>query len=160
MYTYGGCFDPGKIDRGTRIGRYCSFAKDVRVFSRNHPTDFQSTHPFFYNRELGYIDKDAVSRSQVTIEHDVWVGYGAMILPRVTRIGIGAVIGAGAVVACDVPDSAVVVGNPAKVVRYRFDEDARRAILESHWWDRGIGELGQDMAEFTKPFVHRQSATP
>ena len=70
----------------------------------------------------------------MTIGHDVWLGSGAIVLSGVT-IGHGAVVAAHAVVTRDVPPYAIVGGNPAKVIRYRFDEETVAALLEAPWWD-------------------------
>jgi virginiamycin A acetyltransferase len=65
----------------------------------------------------------------------VWIGYNAIILPSVSKIGDGAVVGAGAVVAKDVPPYAIVAGVPAKVIKYRFDQVTISNLLETQWWD-------------------------
>ena len=70
----------------------------------------------------------------MTIGNDVWIGSGAMILSGVT-IGDGAVVAARAVVTKDVPPYAIVAGNPARLVRYRFDEATIAALLEAAWWE-------------------------
>lgn len=149
-YSYGGCFDPVRIGAHTKIGRYCSFAADVWRFNANHPVKCKSMHPYFYSPAFGYVSQELVSRGELVIGNDVWVGQNAVILPNVKSIGDGAVIGAGAVVTKDVPDFAVVVGNPAKIVKYRFSEEMQRKIKASKWWDKDIQELQKDLNEFTR----------
>ena len=70
----------------------------------------------------------------MTIGHDVWIGHGALILPG-ARLGHGVIVGAGAVVAGAVPDYAIVAGNPARVVRMRFDANRIARLLALGWWD-------------------------
>jgi virginiamycin A acetyltransferase len=151
LYSYGGCFEPYAIDPFTKIGRYCSFAGGVRVFNANHPLQFKSTHPIFFNPNLGYVEKELVLRNRLVIGNDVWVGYNAIILPNVKSIGDGAIIGAGAVVTKDVPDFAVVAGNPAKLIKYRFSEKTIQEIKSSRWWDKDIEELKKNFQEFLQP---------
>ena len=122
MYSYGGCFAPGNVPEKTVIGRYCSFAPEFTILNGNHPTKFKSLHPFFYNPVFGYVNELLITRSNLVVENDVWVGHGALILPSVTRIENGAIIGAGCVVTESVPPFAVVVGNPGRIIKYRFDE--------------------------------------
>ena len=156
MYSYGGCFDPLHIMAHTKIGRYCSFGSGVWRFNANHPLTFKSTHPYFYNPLCGHVEQELIHRSELVVGNDVWVGQNAIILSRVRRIGDGAVIGAGAVVTKDVPDFAVVVGNPAKVVKYRFSEEERLKIKSLKWWDKDIKELQKDLDEFTRPFENER----
>lgn len=151
MYSYGGCFNPIRIAEGTKIGRYCSFAEEVWRFNGNHPMQFRSTHPYFYEPLFGYVPKELIPRSELVIGNDVWVGQNVCILPGVRRIGDGAVLGAGSVVTKDVPDFAVVAGNPARLIRYRFSEQVQAEIKASRWWDRSIEELQKDLSEFTRP---------
>jgi len=150
-YSYGGCFNPANIRALTKIGRYCSFAENVYIYNRNHPLGAKSTHPFFYNPSLGYVESEQMARRHIQIGNDVWVGQNAIILASVTEVGDGAVIGAGAVVTKNVPDFAVVVGNPAKVVKYRFSEDAIRKLKQERWWDSDIGDLQGDLKAFLEP---------
>ena len=147
-YSYGSCFMPQRIPRGTEIGRYCSFAEGVIVFNGNHPLERKSTHPFFYNPVFKYVDKDMVPRTKIKIGNDVWVACNALIMPSVTKIGDGAVVGAGSVVTKDVPPFAVVAGNPAKIIKYRFSEEKIQQILKSPWWDKGIEELKAELPGF------------
>jgi acetyltransferase-like isoleucine patch superfamily enzyme len=153
MYSYG-CFNPNCINAYTQIGRYCSFAEGVCIFNGNHPLNYQSLHPFFYNPKLRYVKEEKIVRRHIEIGHDVWVGRNAIITPSVTNIGNGAVIGAGAVVTKDVPDFAVVVGNPARVIKYRFEPETIDAMNRSQWWLKDIEELVNDMDAFTRPFNH------
>jgi virginiamycin A acetyltransferase len=150
MYSYGGCFEPGAIAQFTIIGRYCSFASGVRVFNGDHPLQFKSMHPFFYNPALGYVKNELISRNRITIGNDVWLGHNAIILSNVRSIGDGAVIGAGTVVTKDVPDFAVVVGNPGKVIKYRFSEQTIQKLKKERWWDKDIDELKAKLDSFTQ----------
>ena len=121
------------------IGRFCSIGDNTCIRGSAHPMQWLSSHPFSYqNIYPAFVDGAPQFRfdgyGKVTrIGHDVWIGTRALILPGVT-IGHGAVIGAGAVVAKDVPAYAVVVGNPGRVVKYRFDEVTITRLLESGWW--------------------------
>ena len=106
-----------------RIGKFCSIADDVRILlGGEHNYRLVSSFPFdnllIRFKQLGPTVK---TKGDVVIGNDVWIGYGAMILSGVT-IGDGAVVGAGAVVAKDVKPYAIVAGNPAKLVKYRFNE--------------------------------------
>lgn len=151
MYSYGGCFNPVSIGAHTKIGRYCSFAGKVWRFNANHPLECKSIHPYFYSPAYGYVQEELISRSELTIGNDVWVGENAIISPAVKRIGDGAVIGAGAVVTKDVPDFAIVAGNPAKLIRYRFSKETQLKIKASKWWDKDMNELQKDLDEFIRP---------
>nr|WP_144120327.1 CatB-related O-acetyltransferase [Catellatospora sichuanensis] len=159
MYSHG-CFVPWMIDRDTTIGRYCSIAANVRIVNHNHPLTFKSTSGLFFNPELGLTDKWLVEHRPLDIGSDVWIGANAVILPEVNRIGHGAVIGAGAVVNRDVPPYAVVLGNPGRVVKYRFSEQTIAKLLAERWWERDIDQLG-DLTPFQTPLTEvADVATP
>jgi len=157
MYSYGGCFNKNLIWASTKIGRYCSFADGVHIFNRNHPLKFKATHPFFFNAAFGYVKNETVPIRQIEIGHDVWVGENALIMPSVKSIGNGAVIGAGSVVTKDIPDFAVVAGNPAKIIKFRFPHDAQEKIRKSNWWNKDIDELKNNLDEFTCPLVEKDN---
>lgn len=140
MYSYG-CFDPNRIARGTIIGRYCSFAQTAFIFNGNHGLDFMTTHPFIYNPGLGLVETETIQRSRCVVSDDVWIGHNAIILPRVASIGRGAVVAAGAVITRDVPSYAVVAGNPAKILKYRFVPEVIEKIEGTKWWENDESEL-------------------
>lgn len=129
-----GCFNLNRIPNGTRIGNYCSIGKNVFIMSGNHPMHFISTHPIFYNSNMGYVVSDKIQRTKLIIGHDVWIGFGAKILPSVNYIGNGAVIGAGSVVTKNVDPFIIVAGNPAKIINRRFDPDICNMIEDSDWF--------------------------
>jgi hypothetical protein len=114
--------------------------------------EFKSTHAFFFNTSLGRCEEDSIPYNPLTIGNDVWIGTNALVLPHVKRIGDGAVVAAGAVVAKDVPPYAVVVGNPARVVRFRFGKETIDQLLAAQWWEKSIEEL--DIREFNRPFLN------
>lgn len=151
MYTHGGCFRMYQFDPDTRVGRYCSIAGNARVLRGNHPLDFKSTHGFFFDPALKFCATFLAKFSHLDIGNDVWLGDNSIIMPSVRRIGDGAVVAAGAVVNKDVPPYAVVAGNPARVVRYRFSPRKIEELLESHWWEKSIEELEGEKADFTRP---------
>ncbi|WP_275666539.1 CatB-related O-acetyltransferase [Laribacter hongkongensis] len=120
------------------IGSYCSIAYGVRVFlGGNHRVDWVSTYPFpmmFDNQNLLSINGCGVSKGDVVIGNDVWIGSYAFIMSGV-NIGDGAVIAANAVVTKDVPPYAIVAGNPARVVKFRFSHEIVDCLLRIKWWD-------------------------
>jgi len=151
MYSYGGCFDLTNIRPHVKIGRYCSFANGTHVININHPMTLKSGHPFFYHPGYGYVEEDLRPRTHIEIGNDVWIGENAIILSGVSKLGDGAIVGAGAVVTKDVPDFAIVAGNPAKIIRYRFDKDTIHKLKVERWWDKDIDELQDGFETFLMP---------
>lgn len=129
----------------THIGKYCSIAYGAVIGLSQHPLTHISTHgftvaqdPFRVYGEIqvppNRLRPHTGYRGRVTIGNDVWIGWKAIVMDGVT-IGDGAVVAAGAVVCKDVPPYAIVGGVPAKVIRYRFDQDTCERLLKSRWWD-------------------------
>lgn len=121
------------------LGKYCSIGPGVTVFlGGNHRTDWVTTYPFSvipdtWPEAFG-VTGHPHSRGDVRIGNDVWIGLNATILSGVT-IGDGAVVAACSVVTRDVPAYAIVGGNPARLLRYRFDAATRERLLQIRWWD-------------------------
>jgi acetyltransferase-like isoleucine patch superfamily enzyme len=132
-YTYIGynCFVTA-----AKIGRYCSIANNVHIGMGEHNYKRVSSNTIF--NEV-YPKSHSLTSQAVVIDDDVWIGESAIILRGVT-IGRGAVIGAGSVVTRDVPKYAIVVGVPAKVIKYRFDQDRMSIIEDSKWWEHELNE--------------------
>lgn len=150
-YSYGACLKPGVIPAGVVFGRYCSVASGLRVFLRNHPFDRLSMHPFFYNAACGVVTEDTIKTSSLKVEHDAWIGEQVIITPGCQRIGIGAVVGAGAVVTKNVPDFAIVAGNPASIIRLRFPKEVCESILRSEWWNLPLSACQAVLASMIRP---------
>lgn len=152
LYTHGGCFVPGNVGPSTSIGRYSSISTGVKIFTRDHPLEFKSMHGLFFNPELKLCQKHLVPESPLRIGNDVWIGEYAVILSHVTEVGDGAVVAAGAVVNKNVPPYAVVVGNPARIVRYRFSPEVIEQLLASKWWEMDIEQLKPKIEEFQQTY--------
>lgn len=159
-YTYANDFDPpaelsrwaGRIapylfpmssDR-LIIGKFGQFANGVRFITHgaNHDMRGFSTFPFaIHDPDRFGAYASALSEGLDTVVgHDVWIGADARVLPG-AQIGSGVIIGTGAVVGGTVPDYSVVVGNPGKVIRRRFDPDLIARLLDLAWWDWPIERI-------------------
>lgn len=132
-------------DKETTIGKYCSIASDVTIGAFKHPIHTLSSSSFVYLEKYESLGSNLKVQKPLThlldkglekvnIGNDVWIGVKATIMPGIT-IGDGAVIGSNAVVTKDVPPYAIVVGVPAKILKYRFDEDTIKDLLELKWWN-------------------------
>lgn len=129
-----------------KIGRFCCLSNKCKFMmsGAQHPLNSATTYPLFWN----FIHNPAIKSyfdilpdkkfyhkeyADTVIGHDVWIGYDALIMPNVT-IGNGAVIGARSVVTKDVPPYSIVAGNPAKIIRKRFDDVTIERLQKLEWW--------------------------
>ena len=127
------------------IGKFCMIASDVTFIMNgaNHLSDAISTYPFaifgadWANAMEG---KEYPVKGDTTVGNDVWIGYGATIMPGVA-IGDGAIIATKAVVTKDVAPYSIVGGNPAQEIRKRFPEDTIKMLLDICWWDWPVEKI-------------------
>lgn len=119
------------------VGAFCSIAPEVRILAGSeHISTRATTFPLkaaLFDRAEGN-SGDVLDKGTTVIGHDVWLGLGATVLSGVL-VGDGAIIGAGAVVSKSIPPYAIVAGNPAQIVRYRFEPQIRRRLLALAWWE-------------------------
>ncbi len=120
------------------IGKFCSIARGVEFVMNgaNHPMDGVSAFPFgIFIDGQPTIPKEIVkNKGDTVIGNDVWIGQNATFMPGV-KVGDGSIVGANAVVAKDIPPYAIAVGNPARVVKMRFDDATIQKLLKIKWWD-------------------------
>lgn len=129
------------------IGKFCQIAEGVTFIMNgaNHQMSAVTTFPFYIFE--GW-EQDAPPLSEMPVKgdtvigNDVWIGRNAVILPGV-HIGDGAIIGTGSVVGSDIPPYCVAVGNPASVVRKRFDDELTELLLSLRWWDKSAEEINR-----------------
>lgn len=128
---------PGAPER-LRIRRFCQIAPGVTFItsSANHPMGGLSTFPFavFNPATMGAYRAEIAARGDTVVGNDVWLGFESVVMPGV-RIGHGVIVAARAVVTSDVPDYAIIAGNPGRVVRLRFAPEIVARLLELRWWD-------------------------
>lgn len=171
-YTYGYEGLLKDYPMAKRIGRYCSINITSRIMN-NHPLDCVSTHPFLdhpkfmdwdeylerkiiLNKYRKHLDNNDYENSpirnnkSVYIGNDVWIGANVIILPGV-KIGDGAVLAAGAVITKDVDDYAVVGGIPARIIKYRFDEETIDRLKAIEWWNWPHEEILKKIELFYSP---------
>ena len=131
------------------IGKFCSIGHDVKIGLGKHPSDtFVSTHPVFFSTrkqsQITFADKNYFQETEkIKIGNDVWIGDNAIITDGVT-IGDGVIIAVGAIVAKDVPDYAIVGGVPAKIIKYRFNEEDINFLKKYKWWDKDLKWLKEN----------------
>lgn len=135
----------------TTIGSFCSIASYCAIGGGRHPLNAVSTSPVFYagRNSMGknFSNIPEEENQGVEIGNDVWIGEAVFINDGV-KIGTGAVIGAHSVVTKDIPPYAIVAGAPARVLRYRFDEETVKRLLESRWWEWPDEKLSKDADRF------------
>jgi acetyltransferase-like isoleucine patch superfamily enzyme len=134
------------------LGKFCSISWGVTIGPGEHDYSKITCHDFLYNDYYEIKPKDFAEPynryiKSVEICNDVWVGANSIIL-RGVKVGNGAVIGANSLVTKDVPPYAIVVGSPAKVLKYRFDENCIKKLQRLKWWDFDLAELKENFFNF------------
>lgn len=131
------------------IGKFCSIARGVEFVMNgaNHPMDGVSAFPFgIFIDGQPTIPKEIVkNKGDTVIGNDVWIGQNATFMPGV-KVGDGSIVGANAVVAKDIPPYAIAVGNPARVVKMRFDDATIQKLLKIKWWDLPVEVIEANFA--------------
>lgn len=167
MGDYSYIVQDGEVFAST-IGKFCSIASHVRINPGNHPMHRASQAHFVYRASKywpGEEDEAAFfdwrRSTPVTIGHDVWIGHGAIILPG-RNIGTGAVVAAGAMVTKDVAPYTIVAGNPARLIRRRFDETIAAGLMDLRWWDWDHERLRIALPDFrslpVESFIERHAS--
>jgi Acetyltransferase (isoleucine patch superfamily) len=118
------------------IGRYCSIGGFVQIGAGHHKYSDLTTSPI----KTRWLKTEKIAVNKTIVGNDVWVGSHAVIFAGVT-IGDGAIIGAGSIVTKDVPPYAIVVGAPARIIKYRFDESRIKELLELQWWNLDVEDI-------------------
>ena len=129
------------------IGKFCQIATGVEFIMNgaNHQMNSVTTFPFFTLEGWDMnppAKSDLPLKGDTVIGNDVWIGQNAVILPGV-HIGDGAIIGANSVVGSDVEAYSIVVGNPARLLRKRFDDELINLLNKFKWWDKSIEEINK-----------------
>ncbi|WP_050591074.1 MULTISPECIES: CatB-related O-acetyltransferase [unclassified Mesorhizobium] len=138
-------------DAPLQVGSFCSVAGQVLFMcSGQHPIDSATSFPI-HSRLLSQPEPTGNGRpGGIILGNDVWIGHGSIILPGVS-IGDGAVVGAGSVVTKDVPPYAIVAGNAARLIRYRFSDDVIAKMLAIRWWEWSDDKIKQEVVSLTQP---------
>lgn len=134
------------------IGKFCSIADNLKIFlGGNHQIYSITTYPLqliFGEFNNGEIKKKQRKKNFVNIGNDIWIGSNVTILSGVT-LGDGCIIGAGTLVSKDVPSYSIFCGNPGRVVKYRFDQEIIKMLLEIQWWDWDIKIINNHLKQLT-----------
>lgn len=127
----------------TTIGKFCAIGPNVFCGLGKHPSrNFITIHPAFYSvskqAQQTFVKTSLFEEyGPIEIGNDVWIGANAIILDGI-KIGNGAIVAAGSIVTKDIPSYAIVGGNPAKIIRFRFNEEEKFFLEQSKWWDKDI----------------------
>lgn len=136
------------------VGKFCSISQNVFVGLPDHKIKALSTSPLFQTKKnalkISWVksDSDFEEHAKVTIGNDVWIGMNVLIKGGIT-IGDGVIIGAGAIVTKDIPPYAIVVGAPAKIIKFRFEKEIIDKLLLIRWWDLPKSELLKNISLFS-----------
>ena len=127
------------------IGKFCQIGAGVEFMMNgaNHAMDGVSTFPFYifkgFSQDAPSLDKLPI-KGDTVVGNDVWIGQNSLILPG-SKIGDGVIIGASSVVGGEIPPYSIVAGNPARLIRKRFDDEMINLLLTLKWWDKSVAEI-------------------
>jgi virginiamycin A acetyltransferase len=134
------------------IGKFCQIASGVKCIMNgaNHPLNGASTYPFkVFGKAWAEAELAPASKGDTVVGNDVWLGHSAVLLPGV-HIGDGAIVGAQSVVTQNVEPYAIVGGNPARLIRKRFDEETIAFLLDLAWWDWPVEKITEHISLLTR----------
>lgn len=134
---------------GIRIKAFSSIGQNVFIQENYHKYERTSTYHFNQNIYKGKLEEDIYSKGKIVIEEDVWIGSNSVILSGI-KIGRGSIIGAGSVVTKDVEEYSIMGGNPAKLLKKRFDIQTIEILEKSKWWEWDIKKLKTNREFFFK----------
>lgn len=145
---------PGDETVNLCIGNFTSIANGIFAhFNRNHDYKSISQHFYFSGNEdvdiFNFTDKKIQQKGHIFIGNDCWIGANATLMSGI-KIGNGALIGANTVVAKDIPPYAIAVGNPARIIKYRFSERQVEKLLEIEWWNWDVNKIKKNIEWFKK----------
>lgn len=168
-------YSNSQLPLDVKVGRYCSIASGVSFISYNHPWRCLSTSVFTHDRKTDLTARTLrdfhfanenfkivpnPQKDQVVVENDVWIGQNCALAAGVI-LGTGSIIAANSVVTKNVPPYAIVGGNPAKIIKFRFTDQICAALYESQWWDYNYTEFfGMNISEpsiFLNEFNEKKS---
>lgn len=154
--SYGGIFQGG-VRPHVKVGRYCSFGTGIQRLYANHPMTDVSTHPLFHLKEFGCVSENNNPVYSLEIGNDVWIGVNSIITSKCRKIGDGAVIGAGSIVTHDIEPYAIYAGNPARLIRFRFNTEIRSILQHSKWYELDPDQLEPLIKDFIsiEDFCHK-----
>lgn len=140
------------VIRNSKIGKFCSVAPNAIIGTGIHPTHMVSTYPIFYSTkkqgQITFVEKDYIEETrEIIVGNDVWIGTNAIIHDGIT-IGDGAIIASGAIVTKNIPPYAIYGGVPAKLIKYRFNQNEVLNLRKSEWWNKDIAWLKKNVLKF------------
>jgi len=142
-----------------RVGQFTSIATGLTVMlGGDHATNLVTTTNFVnlmpkkFAGLLNPFPPTGLTKGDIIIDHDVWIGQDVTIMSGV-HISSGAIVGTASVVSKDIPPYAVIVGNPGRIVKYRFDQNTINRLLKIAWWDWSIEKIHENYAYFVNPDI-------
>lgn len=129
------------------IGNYCAIAKGVEFImnAANHRMNCVSTYPFYimggdWGEAIAPVESELPFKGDTVIGNDVWIGQNVTIMPGV-KLGDGVIVGANSTVASSFPPYVIIAGNPARIIRKRFDDELISLLEELKWWNKSVEEV-------------------